>query len=271
MSEKSLMDCVFDPINVILKPCICVRVGQVDLLLPADDLVVTPYIQNNRTWDPEVSAWLRHFAQQSEVFMDVGTMIGYFGQQTFQANPNLRIHLIDPDEFNLRIAYENVRNQPNTTLYNCAITPKNSENWVITRDSKNFGNSRVQHSGVFQDHNSIKTVNLAEAIAEVRADLVKVDIQGLEESILSELIPDELPNLITIISEVSLPEWENPESFMPMIQAFRRHGFRVFIIQGQRLLLEIKNVLTESMNILLTGDHVDLIFDRGGRVADVQD
>lgn len=261
-----MRDSTFDHEKVELPACVCIRVGKTDLLLPANDLVVTPYIQINRNWDPEVSGWLTRLAKVSSVFLDVGTMIGYFGVKTFEANPHLNIHLIDPDEKNLRIAYENVKSQQNTWLYNCAISPRDTAGWGIKRDSNNFGNSRIEQVFDINDASTVTTIDLQSAILAVNADLVKIDIQGLEESVLSEISSGNLPKTISIITEVSLPDWKEPAAFFPLLNKFRSQGFRIFLIQGPQLLLEINEVLDENINILLLGDHIDLILDRGERL-----
>lgn len=266
MSKTSLREFLFDPQEVDLPVCVCVRVGRNDLLLPKDDLVVTPYIQINRSWDPEVSSWLSKLAIVSNVFLDVGTMIGFFGLQTFESNPFLKIHLVDPDEKNLRIAYENVRHQKNTHLYNCAVSPKNTYGWGILRDSNNHGNSRISQFTKLNQTTSVSTIDLGTAIQEVGADLVKIDIQGLEEDILAEISREVLPETISIISEITLSEWKNPKALPLLLQNFKLQRFKVYLVQGTQQILEIDNEILETVKNVLQEDHFDLIFDRGGRI-----
>ncbi len=208
---------------------------QLECHLP--DMIQT-YLYLFGAWEPDVAAFLRRRLQPGDVFIDVGANVGYFSfMASEQVGENGHVISIEASP---RIFAQLQRNAAlNETPGNMRLINKAASDRVATIDlyrgpSHNLGlTSTCQHRGMKSD-GTIEAAPLHELVGDEclsRARLIKIDVEGGEDAVLSGLAKslDRLRQDVEILVELSPAWWSDREKtprdvLAPLVES----GFNIY-------------------------------------------
>ncbi|GGJ19270.1 hypothetical protein GCM10010121_032770 [Streptomyces brasiliensis] len=134
-----------------------------------------------------LSTWAR-LAAKSATIADVGAHVGYFSMIAALANPQAKIHSFEPvDQIHARLSV-NVRSNgvQNVKLYQAGVSSKPGWAEISVRFSGNLlsTGSTLEGAATDAEPKRIRLHTLDEVFADTKLDLVKVDVEGHEMSVL---------------------------------------------------------------------------------------
>ncbi|MFG2960042.1 FkbM family methyltransferase [Streptomyces sp. NPDC048291] len=134
-----------------------------------------------------LAAWSR-LAAQSSTIADVGAHVGYFSMIAAHANPKAKVHSFEPvDQIHARLSV-NVRSNgvQNIKLHQAGVSSEPGWADISVRFSGNLLSTGSTLEGGAPDaqHKRIQLLTLDEVFAETKLDLVKIDVEGHEMSVL---------------------------------------------------------------------------------------
>jgi len=140
-------------------------------------------------FDDSIPDLLVKFANPDDVLVDVGANIGYVSCRFLKAAPEGRVIAVEPQSTILPLLEENLRNIDNDSRYQivpAAFSTRNGQGW-LTVNPLNKGASYISDS-VADGTEEIRLCTPAtvfEELALERIDLLKIDVEGHELSVLT--------------------------------------------------------------------------------------
>lgn len=154
-----------------------------------DDAVALDTLWNGHFgYEPgSLSTWAR-LAAKSATIADVGAHVGYFSMIAALTNPKARVHAFEPvDQIHARLSV-NVRSNgvQNVKLYQAGVSGKTGWADISVRFSGNLlsTGSTLEHSADDAQLKRIQLLPLDEVFADSKLDLIKIDVEGHEMSVL---------------------------------------------------------------------------------------
>ncbi|WP_368498906.1 FkbM family methyltransferase [Herbiconiux sp. A18JL235] len=266
---------VFSPAGPT-EPATWIRTHGIEVLVPAADQVVTPYMERKKEWDGTVLSAVLDSLTPKSSFLDVGAMVGYFSASVAKKIPDGRIVAVEPLRSNLELASLNLSNFDNTLLLEGAVTDSPDEAWAVIPDETNRGNTRVgvASGGAAADAaDRVPTATLRSLVKRYRSDVVKIDVQGLERQVLDSLGPGRgLPRNLTVFTEVSPAAWAGESAIAEMVERFAASGFDAYFLgEGSAY-----SAFSSTRLARLVGfgsrwvDHFDMVLTRGRYAATIK-
>ena len=130
---------------------------------------------------------------KDKVVMDCGSHIGSFSARAI-ADDAKEIHAYEPVEWQLVATKRNL-DVPHATVYEAALSTENGEASFFLRDDNGCSSSlEARHAGITKRFNyhevKVKTLDFWQEIERIQPDVVKMDIEGAEWSVLTRPLPD---------------------------------------------------------------------------------
>lgn len=134
-----------------------------------------------------LAAWSR-LAARSTTIADVGAHVGYFSMVAAHANPKAKVHSFEPvDQIHARLSV-NVRSNgvQNVRLHQAGVSSEPGWADISVRFSGNLlsTGSTLEAAAPDAQLKRIQLLTLDEVFAETKLDLVKIDVEGHEMSVL---------------------------------------------------------------------------------------
>ncbi|WP_416982808.1 FkbM family methyltransferase [Streptomyces sp. T028] len=154
-----------------------------------DDAVALDTLWNGGFgYEPGSLATWSRLAAKSTTIADVGAHVGYFSMIAALANPQATIHAFEPvDMIHARLSV-NVRSNgvQNVKLYQAGVSSEEGWAEISVRFSGNLlsTGSTLEHAAADAEQKRIRLRALDEVFAETRLDLMKIDVEGHELSVL---------------------------------------------------------------------------------------
>lgn len=154
-----------------------------------DDAVALDTVWNGKFgYEPGSLATWSRLAAKSTTIADVGAHVGYFSMIAALANPKAKVHAFEPvDMVHARLAV-NVRsnNVQNVKRYQAGVSSEPGWADISVRFSANLlsTGSSLEHAAADAEMKRIKLVTLDEVFADTKLDLIKIDVEGHEMSVL---------------------------------------------------------------------------------------
>ena len=166
----------------------CVATEAGDLWIPTCDEVMRDHMRNAGCWEPEVGRALLGAMPDGPgaVFVDIGANIGYFSLLLANAFPKATIHAFEPNPVTYRVLRLNAwRLADRIRTWPLALSDSRGI-VALTTSAHNLGDTKSVHVTNNMVANSIApSISLDDLVEVARADLVKIDVQGSELSVLS--------------------------------------------------------------------------------------
>ncbi|MFD3584895.1 FkbM family methyltransferase [Streptomyces sp. NPDC058683] len=154
-----------------------------------DDAVAMDTLWNGTFgYEPGTLGTWSRLAARSATIADVGAHVGYFSMIAAHANPKAKVHSFEPvDQIHSRLSV-NVRSNgvQNVKLHQAGVSSKPGWADISVRFSGNLLSTGSTLEGVAADARlqHIQLVTLDEVFADTKLDLVKIDVEGHEMSVL---------------------------------------------------------------------------------------
>lgn len=155
-----------------------------------DDAVAMDTLWNGTFgYEPGTLATWSRLAAQSSTIADVGAHVGYFSMIAAHANPKAKVHSFEPvDQIHARLSV-NVRSNgvQNVKLHQAGVSSEPGWADISVRFSGNLlSTGSTLEGGAAPDaqRKRIQLLTLDEVFAETKLDLVKIDVEGHEMSVL---------------------------------------------------------------------------------------
>lgn len=164
-------------------PATQVRTDVGELVLPADDQVLLPYMQRAGTWEPSEGELLRSLLTPRTRFLDVGANVGYFSIFASKACYEGSVDAVEPDPRNFEFLKMNlwVNGAHHVKSWPVALGDRRGLVRLLF-DKGNSGNTRVTHALGASAH--VAALITADELFDGRLfDVVKIDVQGFEADV----------------------------------------------------------------------------------------
>ncbi|MEU2621078.1 FkbM family methyltransferase [Streptomyces sp. NPDC007157] len=154
-----------------------------------DDAVAMDTLWNGTFgYEPGTLATWARLAARSATIADVGAHVGYFSMIAAHANPKAKVHSFEPvDQIHSRLSV-NVRSNGvhNVTLHQAGVSSEPGWADISVRFSGNLLSTGSTLEGAAPDAQlkRIRLLTLDEVFADTKLDLVKIDVEGHEMSVL---------------------------------------------------------------------------------------
>ncbi|MER6078598.1 FkbM family methyltransferase [Streptomyces sp. NPDC001833] len=155
-----------------------------------DDAVAMDTLWNGTFgYEPGTLATWSRLAARNSTIADVGAHVGYFSMIAAHANPKAKVHSFEPvDQIHARLSV-NVRSNgvQNVKLHQAGVSSEPGWADISVRFSGNLlSTGSTLEGGAAPDaqQKRIQLLTLDEVFAETRLDLVKIDVEGHEMSVL---------------------------------------------------------------------------------------
>jgi FkbM family methyltransferase len=157
---------------------------------PTDE-IMAPQLVVYRQWEADLSRFILNSVTSDTVFVDVGANFGYFtclAAFKIGSKGTGRVISIEPNPAMQRLLRKNIRinwSLGPVEIHNCAITEKTGfVDFVVP--SGRAANASVANSPVDQDDGRfiVPSQSLDELLAGARVDLIKIDVEGFETSVM---------------------------------------------------------------------------------------
>jgi FkbM family methyltransferase len=216
-----------------------------ELWLPANDLVMLPYMQHAGVWEPGEGKVLRSMLGPGARFLDVGANVGYFSLLAAQSSPGGTIDAVEPEPRNLALLRLNLwRHGIGAQVWPLGLGSVHGIG-SLSVETNNPGNTTL-------DANVVKAAQLAavargdELFAGRGFDVVKIDVQGAETDVLEGMreVLAGSPGVRLVVE--FFPEAISQRGQEPgdVLQFYRSLGFdRVVELEGRLLRLDDGEVL----------------------------
>ncbi|MBF6439623.1 FkbM family methyltransferase [Nocardia cyriacigeorgica] len=145
--------------------------------------LIQRYIGLYGTWEPHLTAWLRHQLQPGDGFIDVGANIGYFAVVASRlVGPQGRVVAVEasPPFHEKMLHHIDLNKSTNVRAVNAAVSDKNESLTFVLASSHNLGaNSIVPYDGPAEVIFTTQAQQLPELLepAEIaQARVIKIDL-----------------------------------------------------------------------------------------------
>lgn len=156
------------------------------LWFPVIDEVMRCHISSSGTWEPDIgNAILSFMPRTGGVFVDVGANVGYFSCLVAGRCAGSVVHAFEPHPVTFQVLRLNSwRYRDQITAWPCALSDELTTISLETAEG-NLGDTRGSLAGQVVNANVVApAIMLDELLPELRADVIKIDVQGAELSVL---------------------------------------------------------------------------------------
>jgi len=158
-----------------------------EMWFPVLDHVMRDHIRHAGTWEPDIGRVLRELPLEggAPVFLDIGANVGYFSRLVAKAFPRAIIHAFEPHPLTYKVLRMNVWEfGEQVTAWPVALSDTRGT-LALSTSMNNLGDTKAFHArDSFVASVVAPSISLDELLGNLRADVVKIDVQGAELSVL---------------------------------------------------------------------------------------
>ncbi|MDA9190683.1 FkbM family methyltransferase [Alphaproteobacteria bacterium] len=210
-------------------------------VIPFGNSIESNILFSSKTREREELKIIKKFVNQSTLFLDIGANSGYYS--VFVSSFGARKCIcFEPNPVLVKRINENI--ELNHFTHKIDIAPfalgDFEGNVTLKIATSGLGNSSINRNIEFVEELEVQQKTLTNALekfGEVKADIIKIDVEGLEDKILypylSKLDENMMPSLIVI--EDNAVDWE-----MNIIEWLKTNGYKqagktrgnIFLVKG---------------------------------------
>ncbi len=246
------------------EPVTWVRAQGIEVLVPAEDKVVTPYMLQKRDWDASLLSAVLDSLSPRSVFLDVGAFVGYISAAVAKRIPNGTVIAVEPSRPSLELASLNLGGFGNTLVLEGAISNSPELSWEVVADGTNRGNTRVEVGA--STTLTVQTCTLGSIIRHYGCDVVKIDVQGMEKDVLDSIdFEAGLPDDLTLFCEITPEMWAGEAEILATVGRFRAAGFDAYFLTEANAFSAVSpSRLARRVEVSSRwADHFELMLTRG--------
>lgn len=238
------------------------------IYLDTRDLSMTAHLVLDGYWENWITKLFLSIVKPGMTILDIGANCGYYSfLAAHLVGRHGTVHAFEPNPFhhNNFIKSKLINGYDQVHLHKVALVDVKGEITLYT-PANLTGSASVYTTkfGSFLDNAdqvtsiNVPTVNLSEYLPRLKADVIKIDIEGAEPLIIDSILKIvNNSNEVKIIMEYNQQSWiNNGYDCESILNRFIEHGFQIQIIQHNSTLLSVTSKeLTEKK---IEGTHVDL-------------
>lgn len=153
---------------------------------PAPEVSLTNFQMFFGTWDKGVTSILEKVLKPGMIVIDVGAHVGYFARQASKlVGPNGKVYAFEPNNDNFSRLEKNSKSFKNITAIPLAVSDTEGEIEFFDSTIGSGRHSLVSSRGEHAPARKVKVVTLDSFIKNEKVDLVKIDVEGAEISVLN--------------------------------------------------------------------------------------
>lgn len=157
--------------------------------------IVQRYVYLFGVWQPNLSSWITERLARGDVFVDVGSNIGFFALLASRAvNENGKVLAIEPlPALYLQLAANVDRNTAtNVRLIDYAASAARGRLKIFRGPESNLGATSMYEDVGFRCEGEVDALPLCEVLSEedmTRTKMIKIDVEGAEADVVTGLLP----------------------------------------------------------------------------------
>ena len=210
-----------------------------DLWFPADDQVMLPFLKTNGTWEPDEGSLLESLARPGCRFLDIGANVGYFSLFMAKRVRGAVIDCVEPNPLLIDLLRLNLwAAGVDAEVWPLALGNRSGALALETAPT-NYGDGRVLESQAGMVCRSVVPVAAGDEIFAGRTfDLIKVDVQGSELSVLTGLrnVIGQSPGAHIVTEFWPTAIVERGDDPLRTLAAYRGFGWTISVSVAGRLL-----------------------------------
>lgn len=204
------------------------------LWFPMLDQVMREHVRHSGAWEPDIAkAIVQFMPREKGVFLDVGANVGYFSCLVARRFPSCVVHAFEPHPLTYQILRLNAwRYRRQIKPWPCALGDELTTLSLEVAEN-NLGDTRANAAEQAQSANMVApAISLDELVPGLKADVVKIDVQGAELSVLRGMMGvvrnSPAIKLITEFSPGMLGDsYVDPKA---VLDALRDLGFKIHLL-----------------------------------------
>jgi len=197
-------------------------------------------MQNN--WEPNETAYFTSRVGSGDVVLDIGANIGWFTLLGAKLTGSKgRVYSFEPRPETAKmlrrtIAHNNLQNQ--VDVFETAVSDRRGElKLAVVPNAENPGGSFLITENILRDSIpsvSVKTAPLDELLEGVKADFVKIDVEGAEPMVFAGAMKTIQRSHPIILSELHPKQLKEVSNFSPReyIELMERYGYKCFLLEN---------------------------------------
>ncbi|MGO8873704.1 MAG: FkbM family methyltransferase [Acidimicrobiales bacterium] len=240
-------------------------VDDLTIYVDPDDGAIGSFLRRTGTYEPDVTAAVRHHLRPGDCFVDVGASFGYFSALAGTiVGPTGRVVAVEPGPQNQSLLLLNLAANGVLTaeVHQAALSDAEG----VFRYGRSGANGTIlpfdgdpTHVG---SYDLVRATTLDRLVGSAPVDMVKIDVEGAEGRVLrgaGALLGDRAPLLVFEFSPPSL-EVTSEMSGGELLELLRRHGYS-FDIVGHDPARRTAKAVGEILAAFdaTEGEHIDLI------------
>lgn len=220
------------------------RDSSLRMLLDPRDHVVSQGILRQGDWEPHVMEAMREFLRPGASFVDIGANLGYYSLRVAHEHVDASVHAFEPFPANFQILQGSIRLnglEGRIRAYPVACSDEDRTVWIAGADWTSGGKGILQGDQPDPTWPSMRVeARRLDAFApNLKADLVKVDVEGHEPQVLRgmwQTIQRERPALITELGLEGLRLRGGGEGLQQMLAPLLSLGYAVdYLLPTERV------------------------------------
>lgn len=212
---------------------------------------VSPQVADG--YEPHVSHTLQRILQPGDTFIDVGANIGvHVADAARIVGAQGRVVAIEPNTENCRLLLLTVEknNLHNVTLVPCALSDVGEWTWFGTHIGSNGGLLHSNSETLAQGFGFVVPVRRLDDIAPINTNMIKIDVEGAEISVLRSGLTTLQRDRPSIIMEFSCEMVQRVSEIEPLqaLLWIESLGYDISVIQksnGETLATHADQLITE--------------------------
>jgi FkbM family methyltransferase len=158
------------------------------------DLYISRQIREQGIWEPYESSLIQQYLRPGDVFLDVGANIGYFTVLAAACvGDRGHVYAFEPEPRNFQLLQDNVELNgfsSRVTSMQVALTAESGIGQLYLHP-ENLGDHQLYGAGEDRETVAVELLAGADVFSgrDIRLDLVKIDTQGAEQSVVEGLLP----------------------------------------------------------------------------------
>ena len=190
-------------------------------------------------WEPAITSWISKQLSPGDTFVDIGANFGYYTlMMSHRVSTEGRVVAVEPSgqSFSWLSANCAKNGLTNVSLVRAAVAESGKSEVLLSAYGPS--NSGATHGRANGDSGPeterVATISVGELLSREnivgRPRVIKIDIEGMELPILSELVADPLllPQVVDIVVEVNGGMYPNGwDDLLPILESYKKAGFDV--------------------------------------------
>ncbi len=203
--------------------------------------VIGRYLCYFGVWEPNTSQWIANQLRPGDTFIDVGAHIGYYSLLASKCVGSTgRVIAIEASPQNYTALKANLErnNVTNVRAVNAAVSDRAGTLTLYHDPNRNAGLTTTIPQPGFEAECQVSANTLSALLKSGElesARLIKIDVEGAEAAVLSDLVStlDRLSPTCEVVAEIAPDRAADGKDLDAALMSLQRAGFRTYAIENE--------------------------------------